>query len=77
MSERKVDVAIIGAGERVNFSMVWNTNGDTYDYDIYLFDASFNEIASSTNPSDRLSERSRIIAAFRCRSSCAWLAPRT
>ncbi len=43
---------IIGAGERVNFSMVWNTNGDTYDYDIYLFDASFNEIASSTNPSD-------------------------
>ena len=42
----------IAAGSQVTFSLLWNRDGDTYDYDFYLFDSDFNQLASSTNGSD-------------------------
>ena len=43
---------IIAAGEQVTFHLLWNRDGDTYDYDVFLYDSNFNELASSENGSD-------------------------
>jgi hypothetical protein len=47
--DESIDI-VIDDGVLAKFLLQWNTDGGTYDYDLYLFDSSLQILASSTQP---------------------------